>query len=56
MAPSPTTPHRPVLRDYGNIFTCTFVITIVSGVGRGDIWIKIQNLNSAAGIGNNHIM
>ena len=56
MVSSPPTPKMPVLRDCENIGTWEIVIPILRGAVRGDIWIKIQNLNSASGIAKNHIM
>ena len=56
MVSSPPTTHMPVLRDCEIIGAWAFVLPILRGVGRWDIWIEIQNWNSAAGISKNHIM
>ena len=56
MVSSLPTPHIPVLEDCENIGFWAFVLQILKGVRKVDSWIKIQNWNSADGIGNNHIM
>ena len=56
MVSSPPTPHMPVLKDFEIIGSWEFVLPILRGVGRGDIWIQIQNWKSSAGIGKNQIM